>query len=1022
MIARREAKFMADLKRAAKKIIAEFREANGRRKSEEDVQASFTLELLRKLGWGPGSWQINTGTTVRTGKLPDIVLKNDAGFTVLVIESKAPRQELATAKNEEQLFRYCRHEGKYWGVLTNFVEWRLYGVYRKTLFRKYAFHELLPAGADKEGFIDLMSADGLAFLTSLTRERLCKKRGRFDEARVYYPEQEEIRKAFFAQLRGWRKNLRAELFRTYGRRRGADDVDLGTQKILDRLIFIEVCTDKEILPHDVLAAVLSVAGNYYAELKREFRAMDELFDSELFAEHWVDAAAVPDKVIEPIIRGVAEVDFERLPVHVIGEVYEDYLGELLREQGRGVSGKASRTKRKSLGAYYTPAYIVDYIVKNTVGVLLKKAKTEEDIRRIRVLDPACGSGSFLIRAFDEFARAYARVHQKAGTDTLFGFDVKRTILENNLYGVDIDPRAVEIAKLNLMIKALEKTRYQDLKGRKLLPNLSLNIRCGNSLVSGAEGGELVGAHSYAPLLAIFAPAHEAAAAALAAARAKFYATRDDAEKAALLDEVFDYEAQVNDALNAGLGEYFPEPTKVRPFNYTVAFPEVFRQDGFDAVIGNPPYVRQEWLSAQKKYFDARYDAFVPTADLYVTFVERALTLAKKGGRFGYIVSNKWMRARYGAKLRAFVKKFQIEKLVDFGELPVFEEAATFPLVMIIAKRPPRAKPIYAPIKELPAKKDRPDNSWLARAVKKAAFPLEEGALADAGFSLIRKDALAIIEKIKAAGVPLGEYVGGKIYRGILTGFNKAFVIDRAKRDELIAEDARAAEIIKPFVVGDDVRKYHINFRERYLIVTKIGVVIKKYPAVFEHLKQYQKQLEKRWDKGKHWWELRACDYYEEFEKPKIVWPEIAKESRFGWDNENYYFNKTCFIMPSDDFYLLGILNSKITWDYLLRLCPVLGDPDKKGRLTQQAVYVKQIPIKVINNNSPRADVARRDEIAALVEEMLDLNKRLAAAKGDAERKALAAKIRVTDAKIDALVYELYGLTAAEIRVVEGQEA
>jgi len=127
-------------------------------------------------------------------------------------------------------------------------------------------------------------------------------------------------------------------------------------------------------------------------------------------------------------------------------------------------------------------------------------------------------------------------------------------------------------------------------------------------------------------------------------------------------------------------------------------------------------------------------------------------------------------------------------------------------------------------------------------------------------------------------------------------------------------------------------------------------------------------------------------------------------------------------MPSDDFYLLGILNSKITWDYLLRLCPVLGDPDKKGRLTQQAVYVKQIPIKVINNNSPRADVARRDEIAALVEEMLDLNKRLAAAKGDAERKALAAKIRVTDAKIDALVYELYGLTAAEIRVVEGQEA
>jgi hypothetical protein len=426
------------------------------------------------------------------------------------------------------------------------------------------------------------------------------------------------------------------------------------------------------------------------------------------------------------------------------------------------------------------------------------------------------------------------------------------------------------------------------------------------------------------------------------------------------------------------------------------------------VIGNPPYVRQEELGDEKTYYAGHYETFVPTADLYVIFIEKALRLTRPSGRFGFIVSNKWMRARYGERLRCFVKKFQVHKLVDFGELKVFQDAATFPLIIVVSKTLPRTKPSYAPIKRL-------DFDGLEKEVNEVGYELEEAALGKKGFTLVGRQATKLLEKIKAAGIPLGEYVEGKIYYGIKTGFTEAFVIDRPTKDRLINEDKASAEIIKPFAVGDDVRRYHINFRERYLILTKIGIDIKGYPAVYEHLKQYQKQLERRWDKGNHWWELRACDYYTEFEKPKIVWPEIAKESRFGWENKMYLYNKTCFIMPSTDFYLLGVLNSKLIWYFLLRICPVLGDPDKKGRLTQQWIYMKQIPIQSGND---RQFPIKHESVANFSSEMIVLHEQLAAAKAETDRLVLERQIRATDRKIDQLVYELYGLTDEEIGLIE----
>jgi len=1007
----------SELKRL-KNLVERFKAADGWQRSEGDVQAQFVIPLLSLLGWPEKNLVITTPTEVRTGKVPDIVGKDDAGFTVFIMDVQKPSAEFADKRHVENIYQYARAEGKYWGILTNFIRWRVYSVYRKHVWRDYAFHEL----DSVPGTIDVFTDEGRAFFESLKFENACEVGGRFCRDRVYYPEQEEIKREFFDKLREWRRELWPYLEENRPIWVSDDALYLGAQKIIDRLIFMDLAGDKRVIAGAPIRAALEARGGYWQELRKASRRMDELFNTELFAAgDWIEYVDIEDGVIEPIMRGVADVDFETLSPAVIGEVYEDYLGELLREAGRGVWARAAaeiavKAKRRARGVYYTPDYIVDYIVKNTVGEVIKGARTLEDLHKIKILDPACGSGSFLIRAFDELAEGYFRVFAKKGRAPLFDFDVKRQILEHNIFGVDLDPRAVEIAKLNLMIKALEGTRYVDLKGRKLLPNLSLNVRVGNSLVGGEVLNERRGR-----LVTAMASFNDDVRR-LNELRRSFYEAREDVDKERLSHDIFNTEAKINLALNESLESYGDSLKDEVPFlNYAVEFPGVVAAGGFDAVIGNPPYVRQEALGEYKEYLGEAYETFVPTADLYVAFIERALRLTKPGGRFGFIVSNKWMRAGYGLRLREFIKRFNLEQLVDFGELKVFVDAATFPLIVIAGKPAGsgrRTRPTYVAVKRLPRAPGGPNIGWLAQDVKAHGYKLAPQALADAGFSLVRADVSRVLEKMKGVGVPLGEYVGGKIYRGVLTGFNEAFFVDRATRDELIKKDKKSADIIKPLVAGDDVRRYFINFNEIYLIFARRGIDINGYPAISEHLTQWKVELTpKKTGKEKEgrkrgayqWYEIQdTVNYYAEFDKPKIVWPEIAKESRFAWDDKGYYYNKTCFIMPTEDLYLLGVLNSKAVWEFLLRLCPVLGDPDKEGRLTQQKTYIEQVPVPPL----PSSD-NERAEISKLVRKTLTLSETAAS------RHEHAAEIAGLSERIDEIVCGLYGLTRDEIKVFNG---
>ena len=199
--------------------------------------------------------------------------------------------------------------------------------------------------------------------------------------------------------------------------------------------------------------------------------------------------------------------------------------------------------------------------------------------------------------------------------------------------------------------------------------------------------------------------------------------------------------------------------------------------------------------------------------------------------------------------------------------------------------------------------------------------------------------------------------------GIKTGFNEAFIIDAATRDYLVDEDPRSAEIIKPCVIGDDVRKYEIQFRERYLIWTYIGVSIEQYPAVFNHLRQFEGRLVRRQDQGEHWWELRSCSYYDNFEKPKIIYPIIAKEPRFSLDLDYYFVNDKCFIIPQHDWYLLALLNSYLLFEMAKLSVSVLGDPNAGGRLELRAVHLQHLPIRPINFTTPADERDRQLEKA-----------------------------------------------------------
>jgi len=771
-----------------------------------------------------------------------------------------------------------------------------------------------------------------------------------------------------------------------------------------------------------------------------------------------------------------------------------------------------RQERKATGSYYTPDYIVKYIVDRTVGPTLqtkldalrprfreaeerrrREMARQEDFKKkgmrvkkdpplspedrdlaeevfnLKVLDPAMGSGHFLVEAVDfvtdrilaflngfhwnpvaahldrtrreimeEMDAQFIQLDPDRLTDVNL---LKRHVLKRCIYGVDLNPMAVELAKVSLWLDCFTLGAP--------LSFLDHHLRCGNSLIGAtvgqveeAEKGQLnlllgskfQGLKQAVGAMISIGGLPDATASQVKASRAEYHRALDQMCQPKRLLHVYTSQWFGNEPMKGRKGESNPaleflrtgladkwaqspdktalpvewkkvadralkEASQRRFFHWELEFPEVFyarrpgttqvierdENGGFDAVIGNPPYVRQEGLGDDKAFYQAAHkDVFTGVADLYVYFYHQGLTVCRPGGRFGMITSNKYLRAGYGEKLREYLKGFGVEDLVDFGDLPLFDEAIAYPMVYIAAKTNPSpdAKAKAVTIKTM--------EDAEAIGVSRPLFPeIQLKDLRKEGWVLERPEVLRLMEKIRKAGKPLGEVIGGKFYYGVKTGFNEAFVIDEAKRKELIAADPKSVEIIKPFLRGQDIKRWKVDWAGLYLIKTEIGVDIKRYPAIFAHLKQFQKQLEKRWDKGEHWWELRACDYYAEFEKPKIIWPDIAPTVNFSYARDPLYVVNTAYILPSDDLGLLAVLNSKVTeFCYRAMSAQVRG-----GYLRFIASYINEIPIPGY----------KRDDFTNVVEALL-------LSTDESEIKAL-------ESKIDHMVEAVFGLSKEEIAII-----
>jgi hypothetical protein len=378
-----------------------------------------------------------------------------------------------------------------------------------------------------------------------------------------------------------------------------------------------------------------------------------------------------------------------------------------------------------------------------------------------------------------------------------------------------------------------------------------------------------------------------------------------------------------------------------------------------------------------------------------------------------------MRTNYGTALRRWLKNKQIKWIIDFGDLPVFKNATTYPCILILSNGPPRNTINATNVRTL----DFPD---LREYVKKHHIKIHQKGLDDMGWSLVDTGVQILIKKLFQIGIPLGEYIKDNIYRGVVTGLNKAFVIDEDIRNNLIKKDPRCLDLIKSFLEGKDVKRYQPTETTKYVIFTRRGIDIKKYPTIEQHLNKFKTQLMpkprnwkgKKWPGRKpgsyKWYEIQdTIDYFLEFEKPKIIYPNICKRPEFTLDETNKYTNQKCFIIPLDDKYLLGILNSKLFYFLFKGVLPKL----RGGFYEPSYVIFKNFPICNVNF-SDKNSVAKHKKIITMVNRMLDLNRQLTIAKTETEKTIYKRQINITDQQIDHIVYKLYGLTEKEVNIVE----
>lgn len=939
-------------------------------------------------------------------KAPDYCFRI-GGMRKFFLEAKKPATNIKDDTNPAfQLRRYAWSAKLPLSILTNFEEFAVYDCRVK------------PDQADRASTARILYLtyaeyaqrwDEIAAVFS----RAAVLKGSFDR----YAESSRGKKgtaavdaAFLKEIEDWRDALARNLaLRNPGLTQ--HELNFAVQRTIDRIIFLRMCEDRGIEYYGQLQALLN-GEHAYERLRDLYKKADDRYNSGLFhfrpekgrAEPpdvltW--ALTIDDKVLKDILRRLyypeSPYEFSVLGADILGNVYEQFLGKVIRlTPGHRAVVEDKPEVKKAGGVYYTPAYIVDYIVAHTVGKICQ-GKTPKQIAKLRILDPACGSGSFLISAYacllnyhrdwyvkDDPRRHTKDIYQGMGGQWFLTTQEKKRILLNNIYGVDIDSQAVEVTKLSLLLKVLEGenqdslTRQLKIWRERALPDLGNNIKCGNSLIG-----------------------------------PDFYEHR----QMSLLDE--------------------DERYRINVFDWQAEFPEIMKAGGFDAVIGNPPYVRIQTLKESAPLeVEAYKELFVSASkgnyDIYVVFVEKGLSLLNKSGRLGFILPHKFFQSQYGEPLRGLLAKDKhLAEVVHFGHQQVFDGATTYTCLLFLDKAGSNHCR-FTKVGNLAAWRsgdEATEGMISAKTVTSAEW----------NFAIGKEGAL--LEKLGKMPVKLGD-VAERMAQGIRTSANEIYVLDLVSvRGSLIKAHSkqlgRAVEIergtVSLFLQGREIKPYRILPSGKVVIIpyrsekgrTELispKEMREKFSRTFAYLMENQTYLEEREDgrmRNSGWYGFIYPKNIDIMKASKILVPDIADRASFALDEAGEYaFTSGYGITLKQNVaesakYLLGLLNSKVLDFYLKRVSTTM----RGGFFRYFTQFIEQLPIHVINF-SDAADKARHDKMVSLVEQMLDLHKRLAAAKTPDEKTRLQRQIDATDRLIDRLVYDLYGLTEEEIRIVE----
>lgn len=750
---------------------------------------------------------------------------------------------------------------------------------------------------------------------------------------------------FLAQIEGWRETLAKNIAL---RNPGIEvrDLNFAVQTTIDRIVFLRICEDRGIEPLNRLQGLTNGTG-IYARLTHVFHEADDRYNSGLFhfkaekeragnPDEFTLSLKIDDKVLKALILSLyypeSPYEFSVLPADILGQVYERFLGKVIRLTAGGQAKVEEKPEvKKAGGVYYTPTYIVDYIVKQTIGRLCD-GKSPKDVAKLRILDPACGSGSFLIGAYqylldwhlawyaanepEKHAKGKETKVYRSGNGWRLTAAERKRVLTNNIFGVDIDAQAVEVSKLSLLLKVLEGETDETLNAQmklfheRALPDLDGNIKCGNSLIG-----------------------------------YDFFDGRLDLD---------------NDAHR-----------RINPFDWRREFPEAFIVGGFDAVIGNPPYVRPHNIPEEtKSYLWKTSKTFVAKSDLYSCFMERALEITKVGGFQSFIVPKTWTSLESFTNTRGnLLDEALIRRLIQLPK-KVFKDATVETCIYVAERNHDSAAK-----RENQIEVEFLDGRSTSRVVRRfSQSSIYKEHLCN--FQLYgTNDNEPLFVHIRQVSSPLGEQV--LFAYGFKTADDAQFVHTEKRFKESQA-----------FIRSGALRRYW-------------------HEAPYEYVWYRPDLMIKNRSTARPGEAAR-------FEAKKIVVARMGKTLAATFDDTGLYVKDAMILLarPGDDtslLYYLALINSALLGYYYQHLFITI-DVLKNALLN--------LPIRPINFTE-KSDHVRHDRIVVLVEQMLKLHGDLTTAKATHDKTLLERQIVATDRQIDALVYELYGLSDEEITIVEG---